>query len=212
MFSYRMLYLLLGALALGACTMENPSFVKSNPMLVTNEDVVFSKPSRDVSKDMLLQLADDIKRRADGPVTLTIQHPAGAQALAIKQAQMIKSLFADNYVRSHVIVSYNANKPSPPNQIIVRYSAVRANADCAGTIMDADAGNYNHTSDNPYKLGCSRDQFLSAMIARPVDLLGNDATSTADSQRLGKSQETYRAGERATPSDATLSASDVYGQ
>ena len=78
-------------------------------------------------------------------------------------------------------------------------------------ITHADADRYSHGSDSGYYYGCTGDRYLSEMIARPGDLLGNDTTVDTESQRQAKSLDTYRAGDRQTEaSDEGVSASDVY--
>lgn len=200
---------------LAACAMQNPSFVNREKMLVGSEQAAFEKDADKLTKSDIAYLADDIQRRGDGPVEIGIIYPLqkGQERVASAQGNMIRNLLVQNGVRRPIHLDLQPTGKSLPNRVTISYSGLRAIANCNGQIADADADNYTHATDNPYQLGCSRDQYMAQMIARPEDLLGNDATSPAESQRLGKSLETYRAGESATPADATgLSASDVYNQ
>jgi pilus biogenesis lipoprotein CpaD len=200
---------------LAACAMQNPSFVNQQKMLVNSEQALFEKDADKLTKSDLAYLADDIKRRGEGKVEVGIIYPLqkGQERVASAQGNMIRNTLAQHGVRNPIHLDLQPTGKSLPNLVTISYGSLRASANCNGQIADADADNYTHATDNPYSLGCSRDQYLAQMIARPEDLLGNDATSPAESQRLGKSLEAYRAGESATPEgQQSLSASDVYNQ
>lgn len=200
---------------LGACAMQNNSFVNQQKMLVADEQAVFERSADRLTRGDLLNLADDIKRRGSGTVDVAIIYPLqkGQERVASAQANMIRSTLIEGGVRQNVRIDLQPTGVASPNRVAIHYSALRAGANCNGDITDADANNYTHGTDNPYHLGCSRDKYMAQMVANPEDLLGNDSLGATDSQRLGKSQDTYRAGEPATPEGTTgLSASDVYNE
>lgn len=201
------------ALLTTGCAMQNPSFVNKEKILVGPENVVFSKEASQVTRADLLQVADDIKLRASSDVNVIVTYPLqkNEEALANTQKKIIRDTLLDAGVRTPMHFAVNPQGIAAPNKVTIQYEALRAATNCTGTTDDADAGNYTHESDNPYTFGCSRDKYFAAQIARPGDLLGNDAVSPAESQRIGKSLDTYRAGERATVAgEDGLSASDVY--
>ena len=208
--------LLILALFMGACTLQNPSMIHQEKIQVSSEAYRYERSADRVTQNDLVDLADQIKRRGDSPVTIRITYPlkpnaTTQQRIANVQAQRIKTVLSTEGVKQPIILDLQANGKSTPNLIQVSFTALQANAGCEGHLTDADANNYTQTTDVNYGFGCSHDRYLSAMIARPDDLLGNDTTSDAQSQRLSKSLDTYRAGDAVTPASAQeISASDVY--
>jgi pilus biogenesis lipoprotein CpaD len=210
----RLLLVLVG-LTLGACTLQNPTFVNQEKLQVTKQEVVFERDADRLTRHDLTALADDIKRRGDSTVTIHVLHQPGAAPASIgkRQAMMIRDHLLQEGVTLPIHVHLNSQGTTIPNPIQVTYSAFNASSPCATDITQADGNHYTPTSDVPYQFGCGRDKYVSAMIARPQDLLGNDSSTLAESQRLSKSLETYRAGERATPAgEDGISASSVYGE
>lgn len=207
--------ILFSTLILGACTLQNPSFVSDRPLQLSEQEVVFEREADAINSHDIDRLADDIKRRSDNAVTIHVLHQPTASHKQIAQAQAnkLKHSLINKGVMNPIYIHLNNQGTTVPNQIQISYSALKAHTDCQHFITDADANAYTPTTDVPYQFGCSRDYYLSAMIARPSDLLGNTAASDNESQRLSKTLDTYRAGERITPaSEDGISASDVYGE
>ncbi len=200
-------------LLLNACAMQNPSFVNREKIQVGPETIVFKRTADQLSKGDLLNVADDIARNGTSPVDVTILYPLQKNQEQVANAQ--KNIIHDTLLRGgvrqpmHFIV--NPQGIGAPNTITIQYDVLRANAGCSGRITDADADNYSHDKDNPYTLGCERDRYFAAQIARPGDLLGNDTSLADESQRLSKAIDTYRSGEPVTPAGtSSLSTSDAY--
>lgn len=213
-------FLILPLCLLSACAMKNHSFVSNEPLQVEKEIMSFDMPSNKVSRAFLTDLADDVTHRATGDITVTVRYfmkkPLKAtQQIADKQGAHVKSYLQQQGVRQRILVlSAPDHEEDTINTINISYPALKAKgpSHCAD-ITHADADRFDHGYDGGYFYGCTGDRYLSEMIARPGDLLGNDTTAAADSQRLGKSLETYRAGERATlPEDEGVSASNVYSK
>ena len=204
---------LLAACCLSACAMQNPSFVNQEKIQVGPEQVTFKRDAADLSRGDLLQLADDISRNGMGDVEVTILYPLqkGLENVAQAQKRIVQDTLRQGGVVHPIHFVVNPQGLGAPNSISISYQAMRAHAGCPGRITDADAGHYSHEADNPYTLGCERDHYFAAQIARPADLLGNDASVAAESQRMSKSLDTYRAGEQLTPAGtSSLSTSDAY--
>lgn len=209
--------LILSAIFLGACSMKNPSFMNTSPIEVSYEPVSHRFDGPRLSTRALNSVADDIMRRGHGAVTVTafyLGHDNKAEKrIAQAQAERVKVyLFQQNVKNPINAVSSTVSDGEKISYITISYDTIAASA-AAGCvdISDADADHYTHSSDAPYQFGCARQKQLAAMVARPSDLLGNAETVDADSARLSKTLDNYRAGERATsPADEGLSASTVY--
>ncbi len=210
--------LMIATFLLAGCSMQNNSFISQQPLQVQKETVQKDFPSDKVSKAELNEIADDINHRAQGPITIKVDYALkqplhSSQRVAEAQGNHIKAYLNQQEVKRQINVQLEPVKDAASvNTIHISYDALKAlpPKDC-NSIALADADQYTHGSDSDYRYGCSGDQYLSRMIARPGDLLGNETNSVAESQRLGKSTDNYNAGERATPPDQEgLSASKVY--
>ena len=206
-------------LLLSACAMQNHSYVSNEPMQVREEQISHDMPADHVSRGALDYIADDVNRRATGDVSVTVHYQLknplkATQKLAETQGSRVKAYLQKEHVRRPVRVFVEPDQEEAVNRITISYSALKAvtPANCMD-ITHADADRFDHGTDSGYYYGCTDDRYLSEMIARPGDLLGNDTASGAESQRLGKALETYRSGERLTPQgEDGVSASDVYTQ
>lgn len=211
------LSLLLVPFLLSACAMKSPSFIQPDPIQIQNETVSSEFMADKVSKSQLDGLAEDIKHRAEGPVSVIVHYELkpplkAAEKVAEAQGARVSTYLASRGVKQSIGTQLQTTTIPGPNTIVISYEALKASpaANCQKIAL-ADANNYAHESDSAYRFGCARQEQLSAMIARPADLLGNAKTPISDSTRLTKSQDAYRAGERATKeSDEGLSASSVY--
>lgn len=210
--------LLIASLLLAGCAMQNHSFVDQQKMTVAPEEVQRTFLATEVSRSELAAMADDIIRRGTSPVAITVDYAPvkplkGAERVAEIQGARIKSYLAGHGVRHATTVTTRPGASDEKvNRITVSYEALKASApaDCA-SMAKADGDHYTHNTDSDYRFGCRHKELVSAQIARPGDLLGNNTTTPADSQRLGKQLETYSAGEPATPQGADgLTASNVY--
>lgn len=135
-----------------------------------------------------------------------------SQRIAEAQGKRVKDYLIAQGIKRPVVVELEPVENLDVNNVHISYDALLAQPpkDC-DNINKADADEFSHGSDSGYRYGCQHDTYLSQMIARPADLLGNDTTSPDDSQRLSKSMDTYRNGDPATPLDQqNLSASKVY--
>lgn len=214
----RFTFLLLPLFLVSACAMKNHSFVSNEPLSVHTETVSVDMPSDRVSRSLLTDIADDVKHRGDGDVTVTVHYALkrplkATQTIADTQGARVKSYLQNQGVRRPVLVIAEPDHDGMgANVITIAYPALKAKGPSNCTdITHADADRSDHGYDGGYFFGCTDDKYLSEMIARPGDLLGNDTTTAADSQRLGKSLDVYRAGERATAKeDEGVSASNVY--
>lgn len=202
---------------ISACAMQNHSFVSNEPIKIENETAEHEMPADKVSRSVLNHIADDVNRRGTGDVTVTVHYmmkkPLKAtQHIADTQGKRVQSYLVQQGIKRRVIVQTEPDQDSTPNRITIFYEAMRAKAPAhCRDISQADADRFGHKTDSDYYYGCTGDSYLSQMIARPGDLLGNDTSTLADSQRLNKSLENYRAGERATKEqDEGVSASNVY--
>jgi type IV pilus biogenesis protein CpaD/CtpE len=205
------------ALLLTGCTLPNKSFLTESPIEISEEEIVHEFQATRVGRGELNTIVDDLKRRGTENATVTIHYAPGkslkesAQIAEIQGQRIRNHLIARGACKS-VVVSTLPDADAAPNRITISYRALTASAPahCAD-ISEADGDNFTHADDSKYRYGCQSKKMISAQIARPSDLLGNDAAADADSARLGKSQATYRLGERATnPGDEGLTASDVY--
>ncbi len=211
------LALIIPTLFASACAMQNQSYISNEPLQVQDESVLHEMSSNNVTRGDLNYIADDINRRATGDVSITVHYMMkkpfkATQQVADAQGARIKAYLKQQNVRRHVLVLAEPDQDDGVNRIAIAYPALKAKgpANCMD-ITHADADRFSHGSDSGYYYGCTSDRYLSEMIARPGDLLGNDTMTNAESQRLGKSFDTYRAGERITAeSDEGVSASDVY--
>ncbi len=209
--------LVIASLLLAGCAMQNNSFIHDRPISVAQENVEKTFLSTEISRSELAGIADDIVRRGTSPVAITVDYAAtaplkNAERVAEAQGSRVKSFLAAQGVRHATSVKTRPAEAETVNRITISYEALKAAApeDCQ-PMAAADADRYTHNTDGPYRFGCRQKEMISAQIARPGDLLGNDATMAPESQRLGKQLETYRAGEPATPQGADgLTASTVY--
>lgn len=217
----RHLSMIVLACGLSACAniMSNPTLIESDKLQLQPETIQHHFEADRVSKSTLNEIALDIKRRAESPVTVDVHYLlrkplAGTQRVANAQGARVKSYLQQNGVRNQIQIMMTPSQTDALNHIYVRYEALSAAppSHCL-PIEFGDANNYSHESDSGYRYGCANKDYISQQIARPGDLLGRDTTPGTDSQRLGKSQDTYRSGERATnPADEGLTASTVYEQ
>lgn len=211
----RIASILFATVLLAACAMKNNSLINQEPMQVRNEHAGISFRTDRASKLAIDNTADDIKRRANGPVTISVDYNASsydAQRVAQAQGTQLRAHLREQFVKQPIHVMLQPVDAAQEKLVRIEYNALSAKApqDC-GMIGEADPDQYAHESDSAYRFGCTHDRYLAQMIARPGDLLGNDSISPAESQRLGRSQELYRAGQPATPADTQgLSASNVY--
>lgn len=199
---------------LSACAMQNPSFIHNEKMQVLREPVSAGFDANALPKSQMLAMVDDIKHRAGQDVTVTVAYPPHGNAqLAAAQGAQVKQFLLAHDIKRDVRVETAPTATGPNNIVTLNYSALRAASSCDTPIQNADAGLYDHGSDANYRFGCAHDQMLAMQIARPEDLLGNDTTTLAESQRVAKSLDNYRAGENATPENTQpLTASTVYQQ
>lgn len=191
---------------LGACApnlayqgMDNPSLVGEQKLRLASAPVTIKITKAAVgqgvvpSAQKLAPIIADYKKRGRGNFELLL--PDNTQ-----QITWLQKLQAADLSASQINVILSPSLPAT-QMAVLRYEAwqVLQPADCTNAPMP-DADNFGFSTDADYKFGCTRDQYLGAMVARPADLLGNDTSADADSQRLGASQETYRDGEPLTPS------------
>jgi pilus biogenesis lipoprotein CpaD len=192
---------------LGACApnlayqgMDNPSMVGEQKLRLASAPVTIKITKADHGQGIvptpqkLAPMIADYKKRGRGNFELLL--PNNTQKIS-----WLEQLQAAGLAASQLNIILSPDLPTT-QMAVLRYEAwqVIPPADCTSANMP-DADDFGFSTDAAYKLGCTRDQYLGAMVASPADLLGRDATMPADSQRLGAGQKIYREGGKLTPAD-----------
>ena len=192
--------------------MDNPSLVGVQKLQLASAPVTIAIKSNDVvhaivpPPEKFIAIIADYQKRGRGAFELLLPNTK-------QKTLWLKTLQAAGLEASQIQIILTPDLPTPQIATL-RYQGwqVLPPADCSQIATMPDADNFSFNTDPAYKFGCTRDQYLGAMVATPTDLLGRDTTTNTDSQRLSKGLDTYYKGERLTPSTAKpVSTGNVEG-
>lgn len=151
---------------------------------------------KEIDDAVLSSIAYDYGRYGDGQVHMTITYdPKSRNGTALKAtneaAKLSEALRKKGVpVKSDVMPVMN----SLNMKAIMSYERITAlDPDCGNTLPGLE--DRDHRTDFDYKMGCSVETMIARQIARPKDLLGNDAELSArDGRGIVNQIETIRSG------------------
>jgi type IV pilus biogenesis protein CpaD/CtpE len=192
-----------GALAaglfLGACDASVPSKVNVTSITVQEQMVTAELDAGKPDPARVHVVAEDILKRARGPVNMTVPYLPGGEKLAEKQAAAYTKAFAKEGIKDIHVVTVAVADVQYTRKVVIDFRALAALPPEGCQRIPGYMGAENSADEERYRYGCEHDTILSKMVADPSDLLGKSGSQDGDSRRAGPMLERYKTGVKNEP-------------
>lgn len=197
--------MLAAVLLLGACdavVYNIPTEVNQERAEVYRDQVDFEVKTSALGAGHIQNMAKEYWRYGQSPMHVTVTYDPESRANtarnASEQAARIAGALRQQGVKSLDVDTMPVRGLGEESTTLVSYGRLKARAPkgCDAT-LDMDFVTFEQMDD--YKLGCSIESHLAKQVARPKDLLGEDAMDSAEGRYSANNLETYMSGKPNEP-------------
>ncbi len=184
------------ALFVSACTQYTPSMMSTSTAQLSNTTTMEQVPLAYINDATLSDLASHYKAHGTSALDLTMTFdPKSKSFTAMNAVHKLKHITADLKKKNVVNVTTQTaaiEKGTP--SLLISYDMVQALAPLGCDLMPGLESSDTTRFIPDYKFGCSKETMLARQIARPKDLLGNDAMDDAGGRRAAIVTDGYKGG------------------
>lgn len=176
-----------------------PTQMSQNEIRVNQDQVSVELDAANVTREDINKLADDYMENGVSRMIVRVTYDRGGDdkraEVALNQVKQINKMLKHNGVENAKVVIMPVDEAY--GRALVSYMVLEALPPEGCGLMPGMSGAHAGKSYiEDYRVGCDTRMMMSRQIARPKDLLGNDASDGFDAQREGILHENgYRSGE-----------------
>ena len=188
------------ALMLSACTFATPTHISTSSRAeVVQESFTVQDDTSVFTSDVLEGIGREYWATGDGTLNVTVLYDPNSRTntamKATDQAARIAKMLRSSGVNDVNADIMPVQQSGDTSQTVINFATIVAQApsDC-GQPLSMEFADFELGND--YKMGCSVETYFAKQIARPKDMLGNDAMDNPDGRRNANVTERYRMGEQ----------------